>query len=128
MKESTDLKFPIRYKDGTPETCGIDDDIRQSLYLLLSTRRGERVMRPNYGCDLEQFAFERVNYDLLSRIENEVTRAIALNEPRVENVKVTLESSDEQIINTENPIIIVSYTVKENAHEQSLRVQSGGKM
>ncbi len=128
MKESTDFKYPLKFREGALETCAIDEDIKQSLYLLLSTRRGERIMRPNYGVDLEQFAFESVNYELLSRIESEVLRAIRLNEPRVENVKAEVESADEHIINTETLIINISYTIKENAHEQSLSFRLGNKI
>ncbi len=127
MRESTDLKYPLKFREGTLETCGIDEDIKQSLYLLLSTRRGERIMRPNYGVDLDQFAFESVNYELISRIENEVLRAIRENEPRVENVKTSVESFDEHMINVETLIINITYTVKENAHEQSLSVNLGNK-
>ncbi len=107
------------------ETCDIDEDIKQSLYLLLNTRRGERLMRPNYGCDLSQFAFESVNYELLSLIENEILSAIKTCEPRVRNVKISIDSSDKENISTETLIVNIEYTVKENAHEQYLSVNIG---
>ena len=42
---------------GALATVEDDDAIRQALLLLLSTRPGERVMRPEYGCDLHKLIF-----------------------------------------------------------------------
>ncbi len=52
----TGWAFPVTF-DKKPE-CAVRmvsevEDIEQSLTLLLSTRPGERVMRPDYGCNLE---------------------------------------------------------------------------
>ena len=116
----TDWKYPIEYSGGRVQMNALEQDIRQSLFLLLNTRRGERVMRPNYGCDLAQFAFESVNYSLLTRIQSEVLSAIKLYEPRVENVTVTVDNSSREELSTETLMINIGYTIKANAMQQTL--------
>ncbi len=116
----TDWKFPIEYSGGKVQMNPLEQDIRQSLFLLLNTRRGERVMRPNYGCNLSQFAFESVNYSLLTRIQSEVLGAIKLYEPRVDNVTVTIDNSSKSELSAETLIINIGYTIRANAMQQTL--------
>ncbi len=119
QRTGTDWKYPLEYGGGKVRMNTLEQDIRQSLFLLLNTRRGERVMRPAYGCDLAQFAFESVDYPLLMRIEGEILAAIKLYEPRVENVSVTAGRSGGEP-SAEALIINVSYTIKANAVQQTL--------
>ena len=69
---------------GRIDTVHDDEAIRQALLLLLSTRPGERVMRPEYGCDLEVLLFQPVNGATAGMAIHYVRRAITLWEPRVE--------------------------------------------
>lgn len=69
---------------GSIETVSEDDSVRQSVLLLLSTRPGERVMRPNYGCDLFQLMFSP-NDDTTAAIAMHYVRQALLRwEPRIE--------------------------------------------
>ncbi len=123
--EITDIAFPLTFdENGGARLNGLDEDIRQSLVLLLSTRRGERLLRPEYGCDLTQFAFESVNYSLISRIRSEITQSIAQFEPRVDNVSVNVDGNggDAGAL-----VILIEYRVRENAHEQSMSFVLGDK-
>src|SRR5262245_66442213 len=43
---------------GALATVEDEASVRQSILLLLSTAPGERVMRPDYGCDLRRLLFE----------------------------------------------------------------------
>lgn len=85
-----------------------EEDIRQSLLLLLSTSPGERLMNPAYGCGLQNMVFERFTYAVKNKIADMVSRAILLFEPRVilEKVDVVLVSLLEGKVN-----VIVDYTV-----------------
>ncbi|MGN1119781.1 MAG: GPW/gp25 family protein [Oscillospiraceae bacterium] len=124
-----DMHYPLEIGDnGEAALNSLDDEIAQSLVLLLSTRKGERVMRPNYGCDLEQFAFESINYTLLSRIEREIKTAIAQYEPRVCDVTVSMDLGNEHEVTPETLLITISYQIAENAHEQSMSFVLGEKM
>lgn len=64
------------------------DAVRQSLQLLLTTRPGERVMRPGYGCRLHELAFS-VNDDTTAGLAIYFVRqAIQRWEPRVEVLSI----------------------------------------
>lgn len=118
-----DLAWPLSFdENGSARLNGLDEDIKQSLYLLLSTSRGERLMRPEYGCDLTQFAFESVDHSLISRIRSEILRSISRYEPRVDNVTVDISGTGESVGAL---IITISYVIRENSHEQELSFELG---
>jgi uncharacterized protein len=78
--------FPVRFlkkPEYGVEMVSEVQDIEQSLALLLSTRPGERVMRPDYGCNLEDMLFEPVNTSLLTYIKDIISKAVLYYEPRV---------------------------------------------
>lgn len=58
--------------------------IRQAILLLLSTRPGERVMRPHYGCNLHRLIFWPNDSTTAGLAIHYVRRAIERWEPRVE--------------------------------------------
>lgn len=62
--------------------------IRQAILLLLSTRPGERVMRPDYGCDLHQLAFSPNDDTTAGLAIHYVRRALDRWEPRIEVVRL----------------------------------------
>ncbi len=72
-----------------------EKDIEQSLEILLSTSLGERVMQPEYGCNLKDYQFESTDSTLIGFIKDLVERAILFFEPRIklERIDVTEEDS-----------------------------------
>ncbi|MBC7423051.1 MAG: GPW/gp25 family protein [Ferruginibacter sp.] len=72
-------------------------DIGQSLNILLSTTLGERVMQPEYGCNLAAYLFESLNTSVIGYIKDRVQNAILFYEPRisVEKITVTPDNSPE---------------------------------
>ena len=80
----TGWAFPPRFgRDGRTGMVDAEDDIRESLAILLSTRPGERVMHPLYGCALHALVFEHVSETVVTEIRHTVAEAIARGEPRV---------------------------------------------
>lgn len=65
-----------------------DDSIRQSVLMLLMTRRGERVMRPNYGCDLHRLMFAPNNDATANIAIHYVRTALEQWEPRIDLIKI----------------------------------------
>lgn len=106
----TGWSFPpqFREQDHSLELVSEEDDIRQSLYLLIATAPGERILNPDYGCDLNSLVFERITEALRYRIKSMVSRAILLFEPRVvvEQVEVHIVSIEPGMLH-----IVVEYTV-----------------
>ena len=86
-----------------------DDDIEQSLALLLATRRGERVMLPDFGCDLSEFLFAEITPALVGQVRDLVGDAILNHEPRVllNEVDVSDARAGEGLL-----LISIDYTVR----------------
>ena len=68
-----------------------EEDIRESLEIILSTNPGERVMRPTFGCGLNKVVFEHINQSTVTEIIDIVERAILFFEPRITLDKVELD-------------------------------------
>ena len=65
-----------------------DEAVRQAVLLLISTRPGERLMRPDYGCDIFQLAFSP-NDDTTAAIAIHYVRQALLRwEPRIDIVSL----------------------------------------
>lgn len=82
------------------------EDIDNSLHILLNTAFGERVMRPEYGCDLRRFLFDPINAKMEAYIQKIVEEAILYFEPRIRPEKVKVDSDDGKLE------ITVEYTIK----------------
>ena len=93
----TGWAFPVQFdlKAGTVELVRDYQDIEESLRILLSTSLGERVMQPDYGCNLNEYMFESLNSTLIGAIRHHVENAILYYEPRIkaESIDVTSEDS-----------------------------------
>jgi len=85
------------------------DDIRESLWILLSTAPGERVMVPAFGCALWRMVFEKLDPTTITEMEELVRRAILNWEPRVDvdAVTVTADQGVEGLVH-----IDVAYTIR----------------
>jgi phage baseplate assembly protein W len=60
------------------------ENIRESLRIILGTALGERIMRPDFGCNLEDQVFNAMNASMVSYVENMVKTAILFHEPRID--------------------------------------------
>ncbi len=91
------LAFPLALDPFTGRfvECAQEESIRQSIYLILMTRKGERLMRPDFGCDIYDFAFATLDYTTLSQMQEAVHRALVLYEPRITNLSVEIQTSDQ---------------------------------
>jgi Bacteriophage baseplate protein W len=78
--------FPVRLDDkaGTIRLSEYEQDIQQSIWIILSTSKGERVMRPDFGCGIHDLVFEVINTTTLTEVEEGVREALALFESRID--------------------------------------------
>jgi len=88
--------FPIRFDWDKKEAIMADgvEDIKQSLMILVSTKLGERVMRPRLGCNLDELLFEQLDTPTKAFIRDLVETAIVEYEPRIDLEEVNLSGSD----------------------------------
>lgn len=71
-----------------------EEDILQSLEILLSTALGERFLEPDYGCDLRDYLFETLDPSTQALIEDRIRMAILYNEPRIDVDQVVVSMED----------------------------------
>lgn len=106
----TGWKFPPTFdqKLGSVQLVSAEDDICESLQILLSTSLGERVMQPTYGCNLQDFLFEPLSPTIASSIKEQIRTSILYHEPRILLNGLDL-SLDEQLQGCVN--LTIDYTI-----------------
>lgn len=103
--------FPPRFdiKSGSTRMVAAEDDIEESLRILLSTFPGERVMRPQYGCDLRVHVFKGITETTMTAIRESIRKAVLHFEPRItlEDIEIDTEDAYEGLLR-----INLIYTVR----------------
>lgn len=109
--------FPPEFEhSGNTRMVEKETDIRESLFILLSTTPGERIMHPDYGCGLNKLVFEPGSGSLVRRIQDMVQYAILMFEPRIKLQTVDVEySSEEAVI-----YITIDYYVRQTNTRQNM--------
>lgn len=99
-------KFPVKVETATGRiaTAEYEQDIRESILIILGTARGERMMRPDFGCGIHELVFASINTATINLVENSVQEALTRWEPRIELIKVL--ASDEYSAEGKLPVNI----------------------
>ncbi len=103
----TGWSFPPTFKNqlATIEMVASENDIFQSLQILLTTQINERIMRSDFGCDLSALLYESITVTLLTKIKGIIENAILKYEPRIDLLEVDFTSGETEsnagIINIE---------------------------
>ena len=107
----TGWSFPPTWNNATNETATVseEEDIHQSLQILLSTRKGERVMQPEYGCNLDEMVFESMTTTFKTYIREMVRKAILFYEASIDLQTIEVYDSREA---EGVKLIILEYTVR----------------
>lgn len=85
------------------------DDIERSLEILLGTIKGERIMQPSFGCNLDELVFESFNLTMKNYMIDLLKTAILYHEPRIDLQKVHI---DESFIHEGRLLIELDYIVR----------------
>lgn len=89
-------KFPV----GVDTTSGriamseFEQDIRESIRIILATAPGERLMRPDFGCGIHDLVFSTISRATVGLFESRVREAIIKWEPRVEIIAVEISTRE----------------------------------
>lgn len=86
-----------------------EEDIRQSIRIILETSPGERVMRPNFGCGIHEMTFAALDNATLFQVQSLVEEALRRCEARIEVNQVTV---DERAAYDGQLIIEIEYRVR----------------
>ncbi len=111
-------RFPILPDaSGTLGYSSGDDNVEQSLHILLMTSLGDRVMRPTFGTDAEKLVFAPGSVRYLRLLETSVRAAVRDFEPRVDLDAVSAEAD----VNDDTRILVsIDYRVRQTNTRQNL--------
>jgi len=85
-------KFPVRVNaKGGISYSRREQDIEESIWLILGTAKGERLMRPDFGCGIHNLVFAPVNPTTIGDIEHHVMEALSKWESRIEVQQIKVE-------------------------------------
>lgn len=88
-------KFPVKLDltTGRIKTSAYKEDVAESIKIILMTKKGERMMNPNFGCNINKFMFGILDITTLRQIELEVIEALNQWEHRIDNLEVQVVES-----------------------------------
>jgi phage baseplate assembly protein W len=104
------LQRPVRINQyGGLAVARYEEKVHQSIITILSTSKGERLMRPEFGCDIHSFVFASVDTATLTLIKSAVREALVRWEPRIDvnDVSVVMDSAGGNQL-----VITVNYTIR----------------
>src|SRR6185436_4363254 len=89
-------KLPVSLDGGQIALSADAESIREAIWIILATARGERQMRPDFGCGIHDLVFATGSAETAGRVTTDVREALILWEPRidVENVDVTSDPAE----------------------------------
>ena len=111
-------KYPV-YVDHQHEIAmsEYDNDIKEAIWIILGTARGERVMRPDFGCGIHDMVFASLNSATLTLMENSVQEALLSWEPRIDLIGIQVSDEYAQ----EGKVVIsIDYRVRSTNKRDNL--------
>ena len=83
--------FPVFGRHSKVSVARAEESIRESIWIILATAPGERVMRPDFGCGVHRLVFAVNDAATLNQVQYEVRQALIRWEPRIEVLDVLAE-------------------------------------
>lgn len=98
------------------ETANLEESINDSIYSIISTFPGERIMEKNYGVDLGELVFKNLDVTLKTKISNDIKRAITKFESRIDIISIEISEKENTVY------ILVSYIIKETKFKKEYTI------
>ncbi|MFB2971838.1 GPW/gp25 family protein [Aerosakkonema sp. BLCC-F183] len=83
-------------KAGKIEMARDEDCVGQSILMILNTAKGERIMRPDFGCGIHDLVFANNSPGTIGQVINEVRQSLIDWEPRIDVLEVDAYSDENQ--------------------------------
>jgi phage baseplate assembly protein W len=87
-------QFPVALDQGRIAMAEHEESIRESIWIILATARGERKMRPDFGCGIHDLVFAVTSGETEGRVASEVRQALILWEPRIDVLGVSARNDE----------------------------------
>ena len=103
-------KFPLQVTPGGRiAQARHEQRIEESVFLILSTAKGERVMMPEFGCGIHDLTFSPNSPTAIAAVAGAVRTALVSYEPRIDVLEVETEAQGENLL-----LIRISYRIRAN--------------
>lgn len=104
-----------------PRTGGLEyvdgpEDVRQSIFIILETEPGERIMRPNFGCGLRRYLMKPNTTATRALIRHDVEGALSTQEPRIKLNEVRVDPGEDPAL----VLIEISYVHQRSGRKDNL--------
>ena len=118
------VEFPVSLDtEGDFRLAEYEESVRQSILIILGTAKGERVMRPDFGCSIYDLVFEPNSPATAGKVSQAIQEALLIFEPRIDvldvrvnSVTITKNQREEAEIeitpNTETMMVSIDYQVR----------------
>jgi len=112
-------KFPVGVdpQTGRISTSEYEQDIQESIRIILATAPGERLMRPDFGCGIHDLVFATISRATIGLFESRVREAIVKFEARIEVISLDVSTRDADKGKLE---VRLTYLVRETNNEFNL--------
>ena len=87
------LKFPFQVNKATGRVvmAGGEQSVKESVYIILMTQKGERFTRRNFGSRLLSYTFMDTSVTRINMMAREIEQTILEQEPRISDVEVNVD-------------------------------------
>ena len=108
----TGFSFPVRVSpSGNMTYSSGEESVREAIWILLGTAKGERQMLPNFGCGIQDLVFAPNNQTTWGNVQHLVSDALTQWEARIDVLDVTVSAADGEA----NTLLIrVDYRIRSN--------------
>ena len=105
----TGWSYPVKAgSDRAIQLAEYEESVRQAIWIILGTAKGERVMRPDFGCGIYELVFEVNSSSTAGRVAQEVRDALLMFEPRIDVLDVQVQAGGDG----EVMLISIDYQVR----------------
>jgi len=94
-------KYPVKFSDQRKIALSYyDEDVQESIWIILSTAPGERLMLPDFGCGIHDYVFAPNNTHTAGMVRFHVQEALTHWEPRIilQEVQVEVDPSNPSVL------------------------------
>ena len=112
------LRFPVSINlNGGVSSSQLEENVRQSLFVILGTAPGERLNRPIFGCRIHDLMFAPNNDVTSVRAAYYCEEAIYKYEPRIEEVEVQAKANS---VEPNRLDLIITYVIAGTHNKRNL--------